>query len=242
MNGQLMRCAILGLFTLLVLAAVARAGKIVVQLPDGEKATSAMIARNDDNNVSEGKIEGQRVTFDAVGPDSTHTAQIILQSGTVLQGVDLTWYTEAPKKKDAGKLTADDIRQILAVTTDIKSFYSSTEIIQLHGDHDRAVGLVRLIRDGGFYNDKGGEIIWRMEVWYFKFQYGGWEKVQQSNKVLRRERFRDRAEYEAATKHLKYVPELGGISLGEAEKERVIELTSDSGKENPPKVEEEEEE
>ena len=106
----------------------------------------------------------------------------------------MDWYNDDEAKENAGAITDDDRQQIQAIL-DVPSFYNKSEILALQGDHDRATGLVRLIRDKDFYAGKG-EIIWRVEVWYFKYQHGGWEKVAQQNKILRRERFKNRDDYE----------------------------------------------
>ncbi|MCY2952297.1 MAG: hypothetical protein NTU53_10010 [Planctomycetota bacterium] len=86
-------------------------------------------------------------------------------------------------------------------------------MLLLAGNHDRVVILAELIRDTDFHSAVGNEIIWRIELWYFKNQHGGWERVTQSNKVLRRERFKSRDDYISATAKLKYLPALGGLRL-----------------------------
>jgi len=228
----------LGVAMVLICAPCARAGRIVVEMPDGQTPASAAIADNADNSVREAEINGSKVTFNDLHTETTYTARIELKDGTILQGVDLSWNSEEPERKDAPPLSNDDKKEIIAQTAEIKSFYSSTEILQLKGNHDRAVAVMRLIRDGGFYNDKGGEIIWRIEVWYFKFHYGGWAKVQQANKVLRRERFPDKNTFDQETAHLKFVPELGGMRIDTDGTEQIIKLREDAGKEKPPVVEE----
>ncbi len=72
---------------------------------------------------------------------------------------------------------------------------------------------MRLQRDKDFVGNTGDEIVWRIELWYFKNQHGGWEAVAQQNKVLRRERFKTREAYRSATEKLKWTPELGGIRI-----------------------------
>jgi hypothetical protein len=86
------------------------------------------------------------------------------------------------------------------------------------------VALTRLIRDTNFHADKGGEVIWRIELWYFQFHYGGWEKIGQVNRVLRRERFGSADQFQAATAKLRWTPELGGIRLAKDHASTAITL------------------
>jgi len=72
--------------------------------------------------------------------------------------------------------------------------------------------LVELIRDTDFH-DSGGNIIWRVELWYYKNQFGGWQKVQQQSKVLARERFKDQKAFNAKVAKIKWIPELGGLKI-----------------------------
>ena len=107
---------------------------------------------------------------------------------------------------------------------DVPGFYNKRDFLRLDGDHDRAVALLRLVRDNGFVNDKGGEVIWRIELWYFKNQAGGWEAVPQQNKVLRRERFPGAAARKAAEDPIRWTRELGGIRVGKQEATKTVTL------------------
>jgi hypothetical protein len=142
----------------------------------------------------------------------------------VLAGFDTGWYEEeagGAARGPAEPLTDDDRREISDIVSKVPSFYDRAELLQLAGDHDRAVGLVQLVRDRAFHASAQGEIIWRVEVYYFKFQAGGWEKVQQQNKVLRRERFRSREQYEDVVGKLRWNPLLGGVRVGKDETKRL---------------------
>ena len=134
------------------------------------------------------------------------------------------WYNEEPAKKDAGDMDKDDREQIRAIVQDVPGFYNKRDFLLLQGDHDRAVALLRLVRDNGFVNDKGGEVIWRIELWYFKNQLGGWEAVPQQNKVLRRERFARAAARDAVEKSLHWIPRLGGLHVSKNEPVRTVTL------------------
>ena len=198
-----------------LIGSFAHAGQtITVNLPRGSVAASASATATELKTDLPGKINGTTVIFDNVLPDTPYDVRITLTDGTILQGVNLGWYIDEPPKPDAGPLNEDDREQITRFIKDVKQFTNKNEFLFLQGDHDRATALAQLIRDTAFHADKGGEIIWRIELWYFKVQAGGWEKVQQQNKVLRRERFTSAEAFKAATEKIKWTPALGGIRVG----------------------------
>ena len=49
------------------------------------------------------------------------------------------------------------------------------------------------MRTRAFYAQRGAEVIWRTELWYFRWRYGGWERQANVERVLERHRIpRDR--------------------------------------------------
>jgi hypothetical protein len=216
--GALLLCLILNPLT------YAAGPELIIQLPDSTKPKSATLTATEMKLDTPGRIRGHSIAFTNLLPDVSYSAQITLADGTILNGIDLGWYNLEPPKEGTKPMTRDDREQVRAIIQDIPSFYNKSEILHLRGDHDRAVTLVQLVRDTDFYNG-AGEVVWRIELWYFKNQYGGWEKVQQQNKVSRRERYKTHDEFKAATGNLKWVPELGGIKLKKDETTREITLT-----------------
>jgi hypothetical protein len=187
-----------------------------IELPVEWKAESATATAAQLKVEFKGAVAGRLVTFANLLPATAYSVRIALADGAVLQGVDLSWHSPEAARNDAGPLDDDDRKQITAIVKDVQGFENKKDILLLSGNHDRAVALVQLIRDSGFHSDKGGELIWRIELWYFKNQHGGWEKVPQTNKVLRRERFTAKQQFEQAMK-IKWMPGLGGITLGQDE-------------------------
>ena len=212
---------------LLFLSPVALGSDLVVQLPTAAGAhaiTSAVATARMLKLDVQGQIGGATVTFPKVLPDTAYDVRLTLADGTVLQGVDMGWYDEEPAKKDAGEMDKDDREQIRAIVQDVPGFYNKRDILMLRGDHDRAVALLRFIRDKGFVNDKGGEVIWRIELWYFKNQLGGWEAVQQQNKILRRERFGSLEARKSVEDPIRWIPQLGGLRLPKGEASKSVML------------------
>jgi len=209
------RAAVVALLVMLV-STLALAGEmIVLQVPEDMKVKSAVAVVSDPDvkSTSPGAINGHTITFAKLLADTPYNLQLNLPDGTVLQGVNMDWYNEEPAKPDAGEFTDDDRKEITAIINVPSAFINRSDILLLKGDHDRAVVLMQLIRDKQFHSDTGDQVIWRIELGYFKNEYGGWAKISQVEKLLRRERFNSHEEYDKATGKLKWIGQLGGITV-----------------------------
>jgi len=194
--------------------------RLVVQAPEGVQAAVATARQL--KLDCRGTIEGRVITFANLLPDTPYDIRLTLADGTILQGADMSWYSPEPVKADVQPLDDDDRKQIREVFEGVKAFENRRNMLLLAGNHDRATVLAELIRDSGFHSSRGDEVIWRVELWYFKNQHGGWERISQQNKVLRRERFASKQEFTRQTGKLKWLAELGGIRVG---KDRTASLT-----------------
>ncbi len=200
-----------------ILVSQAQAGgiELTVRLPEKVEARSAVAMVRELKVKTPGVVKGRAVTFADLLPDVAYDLTLTLADGTTYCGADMAWYNEEPANPEAGPLDEDDRKQIQDVIA-IPSFYDRSDVLRLCGSHERAVVLVQLIRTKPFVNPDGsaapGQVVWRVELWYFRNQAGGWEKIRQAHKVLRREQF-SRAEFDKALK-IKWMPELGGIRLG----------------------------
>ena len=221
---------ILSLFTCPITAAGL---DLVVKLPDKCDAKSAVARSNQAKQTFNGLVDtkAHTITFEKLAPDVPYDLALTLNDGMVLQGVNLAWYGLDAPKPDAAPLTDDDRKAISDLVKDPKAFENKQSILFISGDGTRATVLVELIRDKEFHA-AGGNIIWRIELWYFENQFGGWAKVVQQNKVLRRERFKDQAAFDAATSKIKWIPELGGIKL--AKDKPITEITLPAASPAPP--------
>lgn len=171
-----------------------------------EAVASAMKLKTD------GRVEGQTINFANLLPGTPYTIQIAMADGSVWRGVDMSWYNAEPAQADAGPITDDDLAEIRSIITDVPSFYNKSSVVDVAGNHDRATVLVQLVRDKDFHAG-ANEVIWRIELWYFKFEAGGWAIVPQQNKVLERVRYKSHEAFHAVTDHIKWLPQLGGIRL-----------------------------
>ena len=219
-----------GIAVLLTAVAAARGETLTVTVPADVtvKAAVATTGKATKTDVP-GKVDGRTISFPDVKAGATYDVRLTLADGTVLQGVNTGWYGLVEADPKAEPLTDDDRQQMTAVVNQILSFFKDKRVVTIVGTHDRAVMLVQQQRgdaDGGngggvganiaagdtFHSSKG-EVVWRPELWYFENHHGGWEKVQQTDRVLRRERFASRADYHAVVDGLKWVPELGGVKV-----------------------------
>src|SRR5688500_8342191 len=83
------------LITLIAMAPVfASATTLIVRLPEGMTVTSALVSSWGAKGAVAGKVElaARTVLFADVRPDVRYDVALVLEDGTVLQGVDLGWY------------------------------------------------------------------------------------------------------------------------------------------------------
>jgi hypothetical protein len=217
------------LFLFLAITSKSFGGSISVTVPAGMKVDKAVaVTEKEPKTTLNGIIKDQTITFADPIPGMAYEAMLSLKDGTVLQGVDMGWYSRVPDKANAAELTDDDRQQMKAVFTAGAQFFNVQEATLIKGNHNRAVMLVRLER-ANFHSDKGDEIIWRPELWYFQNEHGGWEKVLQTDRVLRRERFATHRDYHDVVDHLKWVPELGGLKSTPKTPDVKVTLPSNAG-------------
>jgi hypothetical protein len=65
-------------------------------------------------------------------------------------------------------------------------FANKARVLWMAADHRHATLLVELIRDTEFHSGGSGEIIYRVELWYFENLFGGWAKDKNTERVLAR--------------------------------------------------------
>jgi hypothetical protein len=221
------------LATLFALPALSHAADLIIHLPPNVTLKSAEALApssqaGDEGPILPGKSSAGTATFTNLKPATPYDLRLTLSDGRILRGVNLSWYTREPAHADAGPLNDDDQKQIQALVSDIKSFYDISRILAINGDHDRATVLVERIRSARFDGGANGEVIWRIELWYFNNDFGGWNEPPQTNKVLIRKRFTKSADYHAEVDNLHWVPQIGGITFKKQDEKREITLLSEA--------------
>jgi len=119
-------------------------------------------------------------------PDGKYDLIIGVPGGRI-EGADLTL---EEYERVRSPLTEKDQKQIRDIIKNLpERFCNKWRPLAIDGNHRHAKVLMELIRDRAFHSDRGGEIIWRIEVWKYANMYAAWRQVQRNVKVLRRERF-----------------------------------------------------
>jgi hypothetical protein len=168
--------------------------------------------------------------------------EVTMADGVTFIGVDLSSEEDrlarlARQRKEADEngesptsapadLTDEDRASIERIVTQIDMFENERKILALAGteNHSRATALVELRRTTPFHSGKGDEQIRRVELWYFKYQHGGWEKVANAEKVLSRTRAAA-GQIEKQSVSQVYLPALGGILVDKAKPVATLTVT-----------------
>jgi hypothetical protein len=103
----------------------------------------------------------------------------------------------------------DDKKWLENFVKETPAFFDTCRILHLAADHKHATALVELKRTRDFHAQKNGEIIYRVELWYFENQFGGWAKDKNTEKVLARVRT------PKLPKNWQFLPALGNLSPSE---------------------------
>lgn len=168
-----------------------------------------------------------RFLFKGLPGDATYDVGLETPEGARIEGIDLSWHEArllrlaairreqlglpAERKRDFTRADADEL---IRYVRDLKDFMDIRRPLYVRGDGLRATGLVEVMRTRDFHARKGDEVIWRTELWYFRYRYGGWERVAKVDRVLERRRV-PADEWKAIT--LVYYP---ALSVGVDEKGR----------------------
>lgn len=143
-----------------------------------------------------------RFTFADLPGDATYDLCITTDDGRDVEGIDLSFVDArlerlaAARRKQLnlparkpGAFTQKDVKEILRFVMEWKDFMDTRRVLYLQGRGDRATALVELMRLKEFHNTKA-DVVWRIELWYFVRRGGGWERLANVERVLRRVRAR----------------------------------------------------
>ncbi len=122
-------------------------------------------------------------------------------------------------REKPGPMTDEDRKWLTEHVFKVKRFEDFRKLDAISGNSQRATLLVELLRRRKFHGMKGREVIWRVELWYFKKQYGGWEHVPNTDVVLTRKRMKA-ADF-AQLSHI-FTDKLGGIAVDKEGKSKPV--------------------
>lgn len=91
-----------------------------------------------------------------------------------------------------GRFTRRDAEDLIDFCAKLDDFMDISRVLYVRGHGRRATVLVELLRTRPFHDSKG-DMIWRVELWYFENHAGGWVRLPNQERVLRRERVRPAA-------------------------------------------------
>lgn len=182
----------------------------------------------------EAKIDKDRGVFEITGLPADQRYDLIVET-TVgrLEGVDLAPLESELEKLRRKRVRAnprefrdEDRQAIFDLITNVKQFENVVRPIYVVGHGEKATALVEKARiqdesTGKFHSEKGDEAIWRVELWYFRKWFGGWERVSNVEGVLYRRRM-PRAEYDAM--NWTFSDALGGIEVDSAGSSRPVTI------------------
>ena len=139
--------------------------------------------------------------FADLAGDATYDLVVTLPDGRRIEGIDLGWHearmlrlAELRRRqlrlvpKRPRDFRQDDVDELLKYVKDLRDFADVRRALYVQGHGKRATMLVEVMRVRDFYAKKGGQLIWRTELWYFINRYGGWERVGNVERVLERHR------------------------------------------------------
>ena len=134
------------------------------------------------------------------------------------EGVAMDYHKDV---NPVGALTQEDKDWLTKFVEKTPRFEDKCRILWLAADHGHATALVELARTTEFHSGKGGEIIVRMELWYFENYFGGWAMDNNTEKVMDRWRGNGDTFPEA----WQFVPALGGLAAGSEGKAEALKVT-----------------
>ncbi|MFP4141393.1 MAG: hypothetical protein ACLFVY_12595 [Phycisphaerae bacterium] len=147
------------------------------------------------------------------------TVDICLETktGRVIEGIDLSppdpqLLKLAEKRRRQLGLPAErqhaftrrDANAVVEWVANAKDFLEQRRVLYVKGHGRRATALVELMRTREFHASDG-KLVWRVELWQFVNQFGGWDRIANTEITLRRLRVNP-AEWRKV--HVEWTPKL----------------------------------
>lgn len=158
-----------------------------------------------------------RFAFEALPGAAAYDLCIETRDGRRIEGIDLRFVDQrlldlAEKRRKqldmppppGHTFTREDAETVAAFVAKQEDFMDWGRALYVRGHGRYATALVELMRTRAFHAGVG-QVIWRVELWYFEYQGGGWERLNNQERVLRRERLGPAAWKKI---HVEYTPDL----------------------------------
>ncbi len=150
--------------------------------------------------------------------DAIYDVGILTKDSERIEGIDLSWHEARLQRlaairrkqlklpaEQGREFTQKDADELIKYVKDLKDFCNVRRVLYIKGTGLRATMLAETMRVREVHAQRGDEVIWRMELWYFRYRYGGWERVGNVERLLERRRIQS-SEWKAIT--LVYYPAL----------------------------------
>jgi hypothetical protein len=194
-------------------------GRIEGRLFDSKAVTEVLAVDRERDAVIEGGFDRETGKFRFSHLERGRRYDLVIRTGKGrIEGVDMRFAPQRDRKDasngESRPFESEDEQEIRLLIAKPNRFMNEVEALFVRGSDRSAVALVSLARTRDFHSDKGGEVIWRVELWYFRWQFGGWERVSNTENVLYRERIKGKTWREM---RVAFDPALGGLEPGDAE-------------------------
>ena len=194
-------------------AAVADTGSVVgaIEKPDAVKSVAAIL-RDDPQVNYPGKLDLKTGQFTIPGLplDKSYDLIIDLTSGARLEGVNLRVKPTDFKDGDPPLIKTDE-EKLKEITKSLSKFEDVHEFLAVGGNAQHAAVVVNKLRTKPFYESKPGEVIWRLEVWFYEREEltDPWVKEQDTLFIIHYRERLEKVEYDK--KAITLDPKLGGL-------------------------------
>ncbi len=219
-GGQLPACVLVTAVLLLVLGGPLRAGTVRLQVSPGEEVKAArLIERESGATYVLAKVPSEREgedVFEKGGlPVGVYDVVLLTHRGRI-EGVNLK-VEGVPV--DAPPLRERDKKEIRRLVLGMTSFADRRRILFLQGRGSEARVLVEEVTTRKTtLGSSAPFLIWRVEVWYYRKEFGAWDRYDWDVIVRQRPTV---ADFEKTT--WVFEPALGGLALSETTP--VLEVT-----------------
>jgi hypothetical protein len=113
---------------------------------------------------------------------------------------------------------SEDAEELVRWVREMDDFMEQRRVLYVAGQGRRATLLVESMRTRSFHASESDEVIWRVELWYFEKHPGGWDRLANQERLLRRLRTQREP---WSTVSLEYYPSLSGYVSAEGESEKM---------------------
>jgi len=141
-----------------------------------------------------------KFVFRGLAGDARYDICVQTTDGRSLEGIDLDFLEQrwlrlaAARRKDLGlppesdhKFSMDDVAMMVHHVKNMREFMEIHRPLYIKGHGKWATMLIELMRTREHYAG-AGRLIWRVELWYWEYRHGGWERVINQERLLRRQR------------------------------------------------------